>query len=135
MIFQLYYLPHAQGIIYNGYNDYLWSKNETNHSNETTEKWYFEKYEEKYKLLRSWITSLQFEMDSQMKRLANMMLFHFIYAICNEQDYCKLRTLVKNASVQECVNLADCKNENLKVIYLIKKRYTALLWLLLKLAK
>lgn len=135
LIFQLQYLPHVQGIVYNGYNDYLWSQNETNHSNETTEKWYFEKYEEKYRLLRSWITSLQSEVDSQMKRMATMMLFHFIYAICNERDYSKFGTYVKNPSAQECVHLADCRNESRKVIYLVKKQHTILLWLLLRLAK
>ena len=135
LIFQLNYLPHVQGIVYTGFYDYLWSQNETNHSNQTTEKWYFEKYEEKYRLLRSWIMSLQSEVDSQMKRMATMMLFHFVYAICKERDYSKFKEYVKNMTVQECIHLADCSNESSKVIYLIKKQYTILLWLFLKIAK
>lgn len=92
-------MPYVQGIVYTGFNDYYWSQNETNHSNETTEKWYFEKYEEKYRLLRSWITSLPSEVDGQMKRMATMMLFHFVYAICRECDFSKFRGYVKNATV------------------------------------
>jgi glycosyltransferase involved in cell wall biosynthesis len=135
LIFQLKYLPHVQGIVYTGFNDYLWTQNETNHSNKTTEKWYFEKYEEKYRLLRSWITSLPPEVNNQMKRMATMMLYHFIYAICNERDFNRFRMYIKNPSFQECIHLADCSNESSKVIYLLRKKYTILLWLLLRIAR
>lgn len=135
LIFQLNYLPHVQGIVYTGFNDYLWTQNETNHSNKTTEKWYFEKYEEKYRLLRSWITSLPSEVNNQMKRMATMMLYHFIYAVCNERDFSRFRMYIKNPSFQECIHLADCSNESSKVIYLLRRKHTILLWLLLRIAR
>lgn len=132
LIFQIQYLPHVQGIAYTGYNDYLWAQNETNHSNETTEKWYFEKYEEKYRLLRSWVNMFPSESDRQMKRLATLMLFHFVYAISHERNYNIFKMYIKNSSLQECIRMADCSKESPKVIHLIKKQNALLLWLLLK---
>ncbi len=135
LVFQMAYLPYVKGVVYTGFYDYLWNVNETNHSNETTEKWYFEKYEEKYRLLRDWIKRGVCDKDGQMRRMATMMLYHFVWAICHASSYEKMKTYVANDVVQECVRLADSGNENSTIIDYIRMKKMRSLYLKLSMSK
>lgn len=135
LIFQMMYLSYIKGLAYTGFYDYLWNVNETNHSNETTEKWYFEKYEEKYRVLREWIKTGIHDEDGQMKRMATMMLYHLVWAICHESNFEKMKKYVENDVVQECVHLADCSGESQDVISYIREKKVKFLFLKLKISK
>ena len=135
LIFQLDYIRHVSSLTYTGYNDYLWCVSESNHSQETTTKFYFKKYEEKYNLLRSWIHYCRVDIDGMMKRMASMMLYHFIHAICIETDYNKFVHYIKSQSVHDCIVYADCSKENSTIIRLLKKNHPFFLWYYLKLFK
>lgn len=134
LIFQLDYLRHISKLTYTGHYDYLWQINETNHSSETTERWYFEKYREKYLLLRRFIKEKELEYE-QSKCLATMILYHHVFAICNSKNYSLLKRRVCDEAVQHCVWHADCSNENEQIIQCIKHKRTIRLFLILWLAK
>lgn len=135
LVFQMNYLPYVQGLAYTGHYDYLWSMNETNHSNETTDKWYFEKYFEKYRLLKDYIVGHVSDVNVQMRKMATMMLFHFVWAICHASSYEKMKEYVENETVQECVRWADCSKENSIIIDYILKKQVKSLYLKLLLSK
>lgn len=131
LVFDMSYIPHIKNIVYTGYADYLWKINETNHSSETTERWYFEKYEEKYRLLRDWMNNRN---SSDIEDLATFYLYFFINAICTAEKYSQIRKYVYNDAVQECVRLADCTKENPEIIKFIKKKAILPLYIKIKLS-
>lgn len=134
LIFDLQYLPYVKKIAYTGYADYYWASNESNHSKETAQKFYFEKYEEKYSLWRDYIykyvsTDLQ---NEQMKQIATFHLYELLQSILSSPTYLVMKQRVCHPTVQECIRMAEVPESDRKVVWLVKHKMTIILWYLFK---
>lgn len=145
LIFSLTYVSKIKKIVYTGYTDYLYDTHENSLST-SYQKYYFEKYQEKYLLWSKFIGAQHKINKNQMRyELASKMLYHFLRALQMEIDniefpdilhrYHRFSSIVKSEAFQECVNLADSSSENKRVIEYIQKKKVLQLWLFYLLVK
>lgn len=134
LIFDLQYLPYVKKIAYTGYADYYWASNESNHSKETAQKFYFEKYGEKYRLWRDYIhnyVSVELQ-KAQIKELATFHLFELLQSILTAPTFSTMKQRVCHPTIQECIRMAEVPVSDRKVVWLIKHKLTIILWYLFK---
>lgn len=145
LIFALTYISKISKIVYTGYADYLYNVHE-NSLSKSYQKYYFEKYQEKYLLWSEFIKNQAKLNQNQVKyELASKMLYYFLRALQMEIDnvkvsnilnkYRRFSTIVKSEVFQECVNLADSSSENERIIMYIQKKQVLKLWLFYLLIK
>ena len=129
LLFNLQYIRHVGKIVYVGYSDYLYYVHEASLSR-GNQKYYFEKYEEKYRLWRLFLE--ENHRKDQLAQLANTYLYHFLTAL-NGESYQRFREIVDSKTVQHCIaNVVDCV-ESPAIIKLLKEKKTLCLWLKYKL--
>lgn len=128
VLFCLQYQKCISQIIYNGYSDYLYDAREGSLSRSHS-AFYFDKYEEKYLLVRQFLES--HGLDDQKKLLADSMLYRFLTAL-NQADYGQVKRILYSEAVQEAVRIADGSAENPAVLRLIEKKAALRLWLRLR---
>lgn len=134
LIFDLQYLPYVKKIAYTGYADYYWAINESNHSMETAQKFYFEKYEEKFRLWRDYIGRYVPEdlRENQMRQMVSFHLYELLQSILTAPTYRVMHQRVCHPTVQECIRLAEVPVSDRKVVWLIRHKMTLILWYLFK---
>ncbi len=125
LLFALQYIRHISKIVYTGYTDYLYDVREGSLSR-AGKKVYFAKYEEKYRLWKEFLIGMGY--TESLQDLATYMLYHFLTAL-NDCKFNDFKQIVTSESVQECVRIADTSRENTKIIYDIRNRNIAKLWL------
>lgn len=141
LIFSLDYLKHIDYILYTGYADYYHTKNNTNHSSTTDDKFYYDKYLEKYHLWKTFISSYKYEnKKNDLQLLANHTLYHFIHALKTSslKGIKKIHFYKKVICSKEMIDLlqyADLTKENKKLIYLLKKKHYTIVWTLFHIYK
>lgn len=129
LLFNLQYVRYVNNIVYTGYSDYLYDLHEDSLSR-GNQRYYFEKYEEKYQLWKSFLEENQ--QEDQQHRLADTYLYHFLTAL-NGKPYKKFHRVVNSPVVQHCVmHLQDCA-ESPTIVRLIRRRNTLALWIKYKL--
>ena len=128
LLFCLQYQKYITHIVYNGYGDYLYDAREGSLSRSHS-AFYFDKYEEKYLLVRAFLES--HGVADQKQYLADSMLYRFLTAL-NQADLAQVRRIVNSDAVQETVRLADGSRENPAILRLIEKKAALLLWLRLR---
>lgn len=134
LIFDFHYLPYIQKIAYTGYSDYYWASNDSNHSKETAQKFYFEKYEEKCHLWHDYIANyikkdLQKE---QRQQLATFHLFELVQSILSSPSYSEMKKRIAHPTIQKCIRMANIPDSDRKIVWLIKHKLTFIIWYLLK---
>lgn len=134
LIFDFMYLPYIKKIVYTGYADYYWASNESNHSKATAHKFYFEKYEEKYRLWRNHISTYvpSEQKDHQLKELSTFHLYEMLQSIISAPSYKVLKARVLHPSMQDCIKHASFNKSDKIIVQLIKYKLSPLLWLLIK---
>lgn len=138
--FALSYIPYIKNIVYTGYTDYLYDVREDSLSH-SYQKYYFDKYEEKYRLWYDFICKNNSEPKEMLCDLSTRYLFHFLTALQMEADqknYTDFKKIIHSELVQRCLELADAKNENPFIIKKMKNKNVFTLWifyLLLKLKR
>lgn len=128
LLFCLQYQRYMTGIVYTGYADYLYDAREGSLSRSHS-AYYFDKYEEKYLLVRQFLES--HGLFDQKKLLADSMLYRYLTAL-NHADYPQVRRILASEAVQETIRLADGSMENPAILRLIEKKAALLLWLRLR---
>ncbi len=128
LLFCLQYQKYTTGIVYTGYSDYLYDAREGSLSRSHT-AFYFDKYEEKYLLIRQFLES--YGQETQKKLLADSMLYRFLTAL-NQADYSQVKRILASDAVQEAVRLADASSENPAILRLIERKAALRLWLRLR---
>lgn len=127
LIFNLEYLSHIDRITYTGYADYLYDVREGSLSR-SYHKFYFAKYAEKYRLWKNFL--LENLLNEETSHLATGYLFRFLTALqANCKDPSAFRKIVLSEALQDCIWLADCSNENPKIISMLKKKAVFRLWI------
>lgn len=138
--FALNYVPHIKYIVYTGYTDYLYDVRENSLSH-SYQKYYFDKYEEKYRLWYDFIEKNNVKAKETLSDMSTRYLFHFLTALkmkVEQKDYKGFKKIILSDTVQNCLALADTKNENPFIIKKIKNKSVFTLWifyLLLKLKR
>lgn len=141
LIFSINYLNYIDHIVYTGYTDYCHIQNDTNHSTVTDDKFYYDKYKEKYYLWKTFISSFEYEnKESDFKILANQTLFYFIQALKTSSLKGKkkihlYKKIICSKEISDVLQYADLTKENKKLIYLIKKKHYLLIWILFCITK
>ena len=129
LLFNLQYIRHVERIVYVGYADYLYDLHEDSLSR-GNQKHYFAKYEEKYRLWRSFLE--ENHREDQLPQLANTYVYYFLTAL-NGESYKGFQRIVQSVEVQHCVaNVRNCA-ESPVIIKLLKEKKTLFLWLKYKL--
>lgn len=137
LLFTLNYVPYIKNIVYTGYADYLYDVREDSLSH-SYQKYYFEKYEEKYRLWSGFIRENDTESEEMQKDLSTRYLFHFLTAIQMEAERGNFRgfkNIIQSEDVQTCLALADAQNENPFIIKQIKNKKIFTLWIFYLLRK
>ena len=132
LIFDFQYIEYIKDIVFTGFIDYLWNINESNHSKTTGTKWYFEKYEEKFRLFHKWMVKKNISTKVK-KEMATFHSFFLINSICNAKSYKELKIRVLSPSTQLCIKWADTSKESIKIIWLIEHKCILLLYILVRL--
>ncbi len=141
LIFSLKYAQCIRTVVYTGYCDYCHTKNNTNHSTVTDDKWYFEKYQEKYNLWKEYInTNIHSGIEQDILYLGQKGIYHFLHSlqiiisfnkgIWQELKYFK-RVVCSN-EMQDALTIGDLSAENKHIINILKKKNYILLWLIYK---
>ena len=131
LLFALQYVSHIENIVYTGYSDYLYDTHDDSLSRSYSQ-YYFEKYQEKFWLWYDFLAKYE-EGQGSFGKLADTYIYHFLTALRQEfsaGNRGKFRSIVNSDAVAKCLELSDCKNENARVILLLKHRATTLLWIL-----
>ena len=123
LLFALNYVRHIRRIVYTGYSDYLYDTHADSLSHSFPER-YFEKYEEKYRLWKEFLT----HDPSGQTELASVMLFHFLQPL-DHSSFNQFRSIIHSQCLQECVHTGDTSRENPAIIALIKKKAVLRLWI------
>lgn len=137
LLFTLNYVPYINNIVYTGYADYLYDVREDSLSH-SYQKYYFEKYEEKYRLWSGFIRENDTESEEMQKDLSTRYLFHFLTAIQMEAERGNFRgfkNIIQSEDVQTCLTLADAQNENPFIMNQIKSKKIFTLWIFYLLRK
>jgi glycosyltransferase involved in cell wall biosynthesis len=129
LLFALQYVRYVKNIVYNGYCDYLYDIHEGSLSR-NGKKYYFDKYAEKYDLWRAFLE--EHYLEDQMLQLANTYLYHFL-VVLNWVSYQEFQKIVTSPSVQHCIAHTRNSAESPRLIRLLRKKKTRLLWLTYKL--
>ena len=124
LLFNLQYIRYVKNIVYVGYADYLYDLHEDSLSR-GNQKYYFEKYAEKYALWESFLK--ENHREEQLPQLASQYLFHFLNAL-NDCTYRRFEEIVLSEVLQSCVHLADSSKENPQIITDIKNGNVLKLW-------
>lgn len=137
LIFSMDYLTHVRHIVYTGYTDYCHTKNETNHSTVTDDKFYFDKYQEKYLIWKDFILAHANKQKLQeLQILANQTIYHFIHAlrISSLKGIKRIhffKKVICSKEMMDALKLSDnSSKENQRLIRLIKGKHYILIWLL-----
>ncbi len=128
LIFALRYVSYIKNIVYTGYADYMY-KVRNDSMSKSFDKYYFEKYSEKYALWKSFLENS----EEERKDLASKMIYHFLSALQKEfeakKGYRRFKQIVLSDETQECVRIGDVSKENPKIIKMIKKKKAFSLYL------
>lgn len=128
LLFALEYVKHIDHIIYTGFADYCY-QSRSNSLSTSFQEYYFEKYKEKYDLWKKNIKeSSSSDINERISRLATMMLPHFITALSQEK-YNRVRNIVLDPTVQDCLRYAETSKENQHIIRFMKNKQCLMLWL------
>lgn len=127
LLFALTYVQYVDQVIYTGYADYLYDTHEDSLSR-GSQKYYFEKYAEKYKLWNVFLRREYGTPNKYLEELSTSALYHFLVALRNCNKYEEAKRIVCSDAMQTCVSLADAKRENPREIAMIKGKRTRQLW-------
>ncbi len=130
LLFSLEYIRHVDRLVYVGYADYMYDVREGSLSR-SFDRFYFKKYEEKYRLWRDFLKEYSSDFPEYSEDLQNTMLYHFFVSLKAEFDnrsYKRFKSIVLSPSVTECAVGAKGSNENPKMTELLKKRRVFALW-------
>ena len=137
LIFAVTYASLMKNIVYTGYTDYLYDVRSDSLSH-SFDRFYFPKYREKYVIWREFINKNGGDSE-QLKTLSSNMLYHFLRAmqmVCdNNEGYERFKSIVSCEELGEILKIADTSSENAKIIKLINKKQSILLYLIFKLQK
>lgn len=142
LLFVLHYVNHIRNIVYTGYSDYFYDT----HAGSLSRKYndlYFRKYEEKFHLWHDFLISHGSHDD--LEHLSDAMIYHFLVSMNYEitesvksgkfgEHYAAFRAIVRSDTVQKCLRYSECRNENPRIINLLKKQASVRLWTLLYLS-
>lgn len=129
LLFNLQYVRHIKNIVYVGYSDYYYNIHDDSLSR-SNQKYYFEKYEEKYQLWYNFL--LEHKKNEYISQLSSSYIYHFLNSLNNEA-YSKFVTIVNSPVVQTCVSELKDSNESARIINLIKNKKPLQLWFRYKL--
>ncbi len=126
LIFALEYASHIDSIVYTGYSDYMYDVRQDSMSH-SFDKHYFDKYEEKYQL---WKSFLRINCKNEFQsNLSTKMLYHFLRSLQLDIEQITFGNIFKTKkhfysivasnSMKECINSADTSKENQRIINLI----------------
>lgn len=135
--FAIQYVSKIKSLVYTGYADYLYNVHEGSLS-KSYPQFYYEKYEEKYRLWLEFINEYSLDVETEIRDLSTRYLFYFLTAMQNvvgKKNYIQFQKIVLSETVQNCIKKADASAENQFVIHCILKRAVILLWLFLLLDK
>lgn len=139
LLFTLAYVKFVKRLIYTGYADYCYCRRD-NSLSQSYEKCFFDKYSEKYYLWKENIERSNLpDATFYISNLSTTMLYHFLVTLHQEVEqfllradpdcYNRFKRIVCSPSVQECLQFADCSNENPTVIRYLKSQNYKALWL------
>ena len=138
LLFSLQYISmcdsNIASIIYTGYMDYCYCIREDSLSR-SYDTFEFEKYQEKYILWKKFLDeNVVGDRLMKMESLASASLYRFLTTMNVEAEignYQKFRNIVCSDVMQECVRI-DSSKENQRIIRLIEKKHSLILWLIYK---
>lgn len=125
LLFALEYIRHMKYLVYVGFSDYWYDTHEGSLSR-SKYNLYFDKYEEKYMLWRTFIE--EYGNAEEINDLASNMLYHFLFALKNA-EFKLFHRVVFSEAVQHCITKADISSENPTLIRYISNKSTVKLWL------
>lgn len=130
LLFALTYVQHIKSIVYTGYFDYCYEvrAESLSHGNQ---KYYFEKYAEKYTLWREFIRNNCKETEKDdLTKLSTMMLYHILTALRkNTRNVKRFFSIARSEKVKQCLAMADTSKENQIIISELKKQHIVRLWI------
>lgn len=128
LLFVTSYLDYVDGFVYSGYMDYCYLTREDSLSRAVT-PYYFEKYEEKYKISQELISRYGNELDR--KESATFYLYHFLVSYkdaIKKNNYTRFREITKSDTLHNCLKYADTSKDDSREISLLKANKTRFLW-------
>ena len=134
LLFVVSYLTQVDKVCYNGYFDYGYIIHSDSFSRQISTELYFEKYAEKYDIWLDFVNRYGLEKDISI--VSDNYLYYFFIALTQElKSYQSFKKILLSDQVRMCVNNSTCKNENPRIIKLIKEKRPLKLWLYLNLSK
>ncbi len=130
LLFALTYVRHVSAIAFTGFRDYCYDA----HAGSLSRSWdryYFPKYEEKYRLWSAFLTEYLPQDRAAKEDLARTMLYHFFTALKGDfarRSYEEFSRIVSSPEVTACAAAYRGSGENPREVALLRGKHTFLLW-------
>ena len=121
LLFALSYVKYIGKIVYTGYADYLYNTHEGSVSR-ANQKYYFEKYAEKFRLWREFIERECVEQEDQLRALATTTLYQFLTALRWQNRMEEISKIALSEEMEKCLSWADTSRENPYEIKLLQEK-------------
>lgn len=131
LIFTLQYVAKTENIVYTGFSDYVYCYHSDSMSH-SFDRFYFDKYKEKFNLWKSFIEEYCKDKEIQHKKyLSTKMLYHFLISLemNHKRGYTEFCKVAGCDEMRECLIFADTSKENQTIIKLLRNKRVFILYL------
>ncbi len=137
LLFSLSYVRQMDKLVYVGFADYLYDTREGSLSR-SLDRFYFVKYEEKYRLWRAFLQEYAPQDTAQSADLSRTMLYHFFVSLnmaATAKDYAAFKRIVHTDTVTMCAQTAENAQESPRMVALLVKKRARTLWMLYRIQR